>query len=256
MRRQADITADERLLRAADKMEARERAIWRQADLSLYPSEEEADIAYALAPDCRFASVIPYGFDRFPTPRDAPDCQEIVFVAGFGHPPNEDAACWFVSEVLPLVKQKVPTAYLSIVGSNPTSRVRALARDGVSVRADVSDTELRAAYTSARVAVVPLRVGAGVKRKVVEALSEGLPLVTTPVGAQGLPGLLRVASIEADPTAFALAVVRLLTDDSSWGWQSSAQLAFATQRFSHAAMAASLMSALNSVTARAQFRAA
>ncbi len=256
MRRQADITTDERLLRAAAKMEARERAIWRQADLSLYPSEEEADIAYALAPDCRFSSVIPYGFDQFRAPPDAPSCHEILFVAGFGHPPNEDAACWFVAEVLPLVRQKVPSAHLSIVGSNPTSRVRALASDNVSVRADVPETELQAAYASARVAVVPLRVGAGVKRKVVEALCEGLPLVTTPVGAQGLPGLLRVAAIETDPAAFAVAVVRLLTDNSAWGWQSSAQLAFAAQRFSHVAMADSVLSAINSMAARPLVRAA
>ena len=68
--------------------------------------------------------------------------------------------------------------------------------------ANVSDAELREHYRTARVAVVPLRYGAGVKLKVVEALREGLPLVTTQVGAQGLPGLDQVASVRDDARGF------------------------------------------------------
>ena len=77
----------------------------------------------------------------------------------------------------------------AIAGSNPPADVQALARDAISVRANVSDAELRELYRTARVAAVPLRYGAGVKLKVVEALREGLPLVTTSIGAQGMPGL-------------------------------------------------------------------
>ena len=187
MRQQAEVTHDDRLRRAADAMLQRERQIWRQADLSLYPSEEEAAIAAELQPDAAIASVLPYGFDRFGVERDAPASQEIIFVGGFGHPPNQDAAVWFAADVLPLVRAEVPGARLSIIGSNPTSTVRALAGDGITVAANVSDAELAAAYARARVAVVPLRCGAGVKLKVVEALRDGVPLVTTPVGAQGLP---------------------------------------------------------------------
>ena len=94
--------------------------------------------------------------------------------------------------------------------------MRALAGDAISVRANVSDAELRELYRTARVAAVPLRYGAGVKLKVVEALREGLPLVTTSIGAQGVPGLEHVASICDEPQAFADAVCRLLTDDIAW----------------------------------------
>ena len=256
MRRQADVTADERLLRAADRMEALERSIWRQADVSVYPSEEEADIASALAPDCRFASMIPYGFDTFPPPRYPAAGHEMIFVAGFGHSPNEDAAAWFVVDVLPLIRKQIPTAYLSIIGSNPTPRVYALAGPAVAVVPDVSNDQLLAAYARARLAVVPLRYGAGVKLKVVEALSQGLPLITTPVGAQGLPGLLRVAAIESDAADFAAAAIRLLIDDAAWGWQSSAQLAFASTRFAHATMAESVLSAIGCAADRSPVRSA
>jgi len=307
------------MLRAADRMRQREQAIWRQADLSLYPSEEEADIAAALQPGCGIRPIVPYSFERFAAPRAAPAGSEIIFVAGFGHPPNEDAACWFVAEVLPLVRQQVPEAFLSIIGSNPTAAVRALAgagaaaedtgagddgaeaaiagygapgdganKDsvagdgavkagatagdagedgaagpgaatdaaasggvedaatsrGVAIFANVSDAELAAAYARARVAVVPLRCGAGVKLKVVEALREGVPLVTTPVGAQGLPGIWQVVAVAEEAAPFAAAVVALLRDDAAWESGCSAQLAFGRRHFSGDAMRTTLLGTL------------
>ena len=188
MRQQARMTSDDRLLRLAEQMRDREASIWRQADVSLYPSDDEARIAAAIQPGANISSVIPYCFDHFAAPRAGPPGHEIIFVAGFGHPPNEDAASWFAQDILPLIRQTIPDAYFSIIGSNPSSRVTALASGSVRVFANVSEADLAAAYDRARVAVVPLRSGAGVKLKVVEALRAGLPLVTTPVGAQGLPG--------------------------------------------------------------------
>jgi O-antigen biosynthesis protein len=109
---------------------------------------------------------------------------------------------------------------------------------------DVATVDLAAAYRRARVAVVPLRFGAGVKLKVVEALREGLPLVTTPVGAQGLPGLSQLVMVEDQPQCFARAVLLLLQDDAEWEWRSRLQIGFARSRFSREAMAASLLGAL------------
>ena len=244
MRQQAEVTADERLLRAANQMRDREFAIWRQADLTLYLSEEEAQIASAFQPDAKIASIVPYCFDGFAEPRAAAGGLEIVFVAGFGHPPNEDAASWFVSQILPLIRAETPGAYLSIIGSAPTQKVMALAGPGVRVFANVTGLELTAAYTRARVAVVPLRCGAGVKLKVVEALRAGVPLVTTPVGAQGLPGLSQIVPVEDRPDRFAAAVNALLRDDAEWEQRSVDQVRFAQIRFSREAMSASLLGAL------------
>jgi GT2 family glycosyltransferase/glycosyltransferase involved in cell wall biosynthesis len=244
MRQQAEVTGDGRLLRLAEHMRERENAVWRQADLSLYLSEEEAQIASALQPDAKISSIVPYCFDRFGEARVAPACREIIFVGGFGHPPNEDAAVWFVNEVLPLIRADVPEAHLSIIGSNPTERVRALNGEAIAWFANVTDAELEAAYDRARVAVVPLRCGAGVKLKVVEALRTGVPLVTTPVGAQGLPGLFQVVAVEDDAGLFAAAVVGLLRDDAAWEKSSSRQVEFARERFSREAMTASLLAAL------------
>jgi GT2 family glycosyltransferase len=244
MRMQGTLLGDERLLRAADRMEAHERAVWRAADAVLYLSDAEADTVRSMEPAVSAHAIVPYCFDTFASARRPVPGREILFVAGFGHPPNEDAALWFVDCVLPLVLARVPDAVLSIIGSNPTSRVRELAGAAVRVVADVGDAELRQHYRRARVAVVPLRCGAGVKLKVVEALSEGVPLVTTEVGAQGLPGLKNVVSIHSEPAEFASAVCGLLIDDTLWALRSDAELAYARSRFTPDALRDSLLEAL------------
>ena len=240
MRMQAGITNNARLSVEADCMEQRERAIWRRVDAALYLSEAEAQEVRALEPRALVHAVVPYSFDSFAAPRAAPGCRDILFVAGFAHPPNEDAARWFVSAVLPAVRARVPDARLAIVGSNPGPGVRRLAGAAVRVMGEVDAATLHDCYRHARVAVVPLRCGAGVKLKVVEALREGVPLVTTPVGAQGLPGLEQVARVHDDPGAFADAVCALLLDDALWHAQATAQVGYAAARFSEAALRESL----------------
>jgi GT2 family glycosyltransferase len=244
MRQQALLRRDASLARAAQRMLRCERRIWRDADVALYPSQAEVDQVLALQPGVVARAVQPYGFADFAAPRRPAPGQTLLFVAGFAHPPNEDAACWLVHEIMPLVRRQAPLAHLAIVGSAPTARVQALARHGVTIAAEVSDAALRMWYATARVAVVPLRHGAGVKRKVVEALREGLPLVTTPVGAQGLSGLSQVASVSGTAETIATAIVTLLQDDDLWTALSAAGIAYARTHFSAATLRTSLFRAM------------
>ncbi|MSP01334.1 MAG: glycosyltransferase [Acetobacteraceae bacterium] len=231
--------------RAAEAMRVRESAIWRAADLVLYPSEEESGIVRKFAPAVTVRAVVPYAFAGEPECRDPPDAHWIVFVAGFGHPPNAEGAAWFVREVLPSIVARVPEARLAIVGSHPSAAVQGLRGPYVSLFANVSDAELAAWYRRARVAVVPLLTGAGVKLKTVEALWHGVPAVVTPVGAQGLPGLGGVVPIETKPDAFSAAVCSLLGDDGLWRRRSAAQVAYARARFSVPVQTRSLLRALD-----------
>ncbi len=240
-RRQAAFTGDTALAVTASATEKLERCIWRKSDVVLYPSQEEADEAQALEPEITARAVLPYAFATFGVQRDPPPDPKILFVAGFGHPPNEDAAIWMATDILPRIRASVPGAELQIVGSNPTERVRALAGPGISVSANVSDEVLADFYRQARVAAVPLRFGAGVKLKVVEALAAGLPLVTTPVGAQGCDGIGDVIAIAGDAQGFAYITGRLLTDDSAWRDTSTAQIAHAKRHFSEDALRESLL---------------
>ena len=256
MRAQGELTGDAALLRAAEAMRIREMAIWKRCDSVLYPSAEEAALAHALVPSARVHAVPPYAYGPLPAdPARIPPAEKtILFVAGFGHPPNAEAALWFVRSVLPLILSSSPWARLSIVGSDPPAAIQALAGPHVSVSANVSDAELDTAYALARVAVVPLLAGAGVKRKTVEALWHGVPLVTTAAGAQGSPGMEELAIVTDEPRAFADAVNKLLADDTLWRSQSLAQREYARERFSETAVRTALLAALDLTPATMETR--
>ena len=124
----------------------------------------------------------------------------------------------------------------------------ALAGDNVVVTGSLDQDALDAHYRAARVGIVPLRVGAGVKGKVVEAMQQGLPLVTTTIGAEGLPGLEQAARVADTANALAEAVVVLLRDDHAWSARSAVQRAYVSRHFSRAALATSLFAALEPAT--------
>ncbi|TWI14262.1 glycosyltransferase [Aerolutibacter ruishenii] len=228
---------------ACAAMEAMERGLWRASDVVLYPSDDEAMQVKALEPGVDARGINAYAWDDFVGGAEPDARAGVLFVAGFGHPPNVDAAQWLVEAIMPHVWAVHPDVRVALVGSNPTERVRALAGSRVEVTGFVSDAELARRYGSARVAAVPLRFGAGVKSKVVEALQQGLPLVTTTVGAQGLPGLASVADVHDDEQAIAQAIVALLGDDARWRKASRAGAEYVSARYSRQAMAAALLDA-------------
>ena len=240
---EAEAKGNAELAAAAAAVEAQERAIWRQVDIVLYPSEEEA--AVAREETAQAVAIVPYAYETFGDARVPPHNHEILFVAGFGHPPNADAAVWLVKEIFPRILEKAPDARLAIVGSNPTDAVRALAGEQVEVTGRVSEEELLVRYARARLALVPLRTGAGVKSKVVEALREGLPLVTTCVGVQGLPDIEHIIDVANDPEGLAEAAAGPLLDDALWVKASSRQVRYAQKHFSRSAFTKSLLGALN-----------
>lgn len=215
---------------------ALERRIWRAVDVVLYLSEDEAGEVRRLEPGTDARVLTPYTFDTFHIRSQPASGQTILFVGGFAHPPNGDAVAWFVTEVFPLILRSKPNARFVVVGSKPPQHVRALAAANIVVAGQIDDKALAAAYDAARVAVAPLRVGAGVKGKVVEALVQGVPIVTSTVGAQGIPTLGSFVPVHDDAEAFAGAVVRLLDDDAGWLGQSAAQTEYAARHFSKAAL--------------------
>ncbi len=238
----------------ARRFEALERALWERADIVLYPSQEEADDVAALVPGVNVHAISPYAFDRFNEASEPDGRADVLFVAGFAHPPNVDAAAWLVDEIMPLVWQKLPQTRVSLVGSKPTDQVLQLAGPQVEVTGYVSDEELARRYGGARVAVVPLRYGAGVKGKVVEALQNGVPLVTTPIGAQGIPGLSGAAVIGQAPAVIADGIVDLLGDDAAWRRRARAGSTLARALFSRESLAAQLAQSLTPGSVKEQER--
>lgn len=136
----------------------------------------------------------------------------VAFTGVMDYEPNVDGCAWFVEEILPRVRERVPDVRFSIVGSRPTAAVRRLGRaPGVTVTGFVPDTAEWLARAS--VAVAPLRIARGIQNKVLEALAMGLPTVGTTPATQGVGGTDgRELVVRDDAPGFADAVVELLTD--------------------------------------------
>jgi GT2 family glycosyltransferase/SAM-dependent methyltransferase/glycosyltransferase involved in cell wall biosynthesis len=159
----------------------------------------------------------------------------VVFVGGFEHPPNVDGALMLVRSVMPHVWRELPDVPVTIVGAKPPAEVRALESPLVSVAGWVAD--LDPLLDLARALVAPLTFGAGLKGKVTQALSVGLPVVTTSIGAEGLAACDGEQMLIADdPEGLAARTIAVLTDDELWARLSRAGQALAAERCSPALM--------------------
>ncbi len=247
LQNEADVKQDESLRKEAADYLALESKIWNSVAVTLYPSDEETRYIRAQHPTVNAHTISPYIYPdtkKFAA-REPVSGTDIVFVAGFGHPPNTDAALWFVQSIFPRVQEVLPNVRLFLIGSNPSDQVKALGKGNVVVTGYVTDEQLLDYYMNARVAVVPLRYGAGIKNKVVEAMAYGVPLVTTQVGAQGLVELEKIIPVTDDEAQFATAIVDILRDDSRWRAASSQGAEFVGTHFSAEAMINHLYQALD-----------
>ena len=181
----AGANAARRLFSAVEwrKVLAEEQRLWRTMDLSLAVSEVDAQAMRAGG--ARRVLIVPNGADPvepLPLPRRAPgDPLRLVFVGSGGYRPYELGLAWLISDVLPMVRQKMPVT-LDVVG-RPLQRP--VASEGVRYVGVVPS--VAPWYEGAHAAVVPVHSGSGTRLKIVEALTYGRPVVSTALGAEGLP---------------------------------------------------------------------
>lgn len=218
-----------------------ETAAFRTADLCLAIKDVEAAHIRAVAAPAQ-AAVVPFTLPGAPPGTDllSPRPPVAVFVAAMT-PPNADGLIWLLESVWPLVRARRPDARLRVIGKVAAAWDRTWP-DGAEAAGFVDD--LAAAYAGAALALTPLRFGSGVKIKVIEALAHGLPVVSTPVGAEGMeaagPEVLHVAD---DAAAFAAAMVATLDDPRAAARRTAAR-AFAEVHHGPAAVARALDNAL------------
>lgn len=210
--REYQLTGDREKREAAEYWRSVEFRIMRKAAVSYYPSYVEEEAIREIDPTIRVKAIAAYVFEKFLNhiPDDFERREGLLFVGGFAHPPNADAVLWFAREIFPFIREQMPVNFY-IVGSKVTDEIKELEQpgNGIVVKGFVSEEELALLYNKCRLVVVPLRYGAGVKGKVIEALYHGAPVVTTSIGAEGIPEAERVMAIEDAPFSFAEEVISL-----------------------------------------------
>ncbi|HQT92385.1 MAG TPA: glycosyltransferase, partial [Candidatus Kryptobacter bacterium] len=181
--REAELKEDAELKTRALGKKKREIAVYGKADSVWVVTEQDRQALL----DAEVITPI----DIRPVIHEVPEVKNnyaaregILFVGNFNHTPNIDAVRFFVTEVLPEVHKSLPEVVLDIVGNDPTNLTGPLASDRIRPIGYVQD--LSKYYEKCRLVVAPLRYGAGLKGKIVEALSYGVPVVTTSIGVEGM----------------------------------------------------------------------
>ncbi|MGY4517066.1 glycosyltransferase [Lysobacter sp. HA18] len=214
-RRAAELANDAAALRAAERTRAAELGVIRESDVTLVVSEVERDLLKGDAPDAA-VDVVSNVHDVAGAGLPLRERRDLVFVGGFRHPPNVDAVLWFVREVWPLLRARRSDLVFHCIGAGAPSDVQALAGvEGVRLHGHVPD--LAPFMDGARVAIAPLRFGAGVKGKVNLSMAHGQPVVATSCAVEGMHLRDGDDVLVADtPDTFAEAVLRAYDDEALW----------------------------------------
>jgi GT2 family glycosyltransferase/glycosyltransferase involved in cell wall biosynthesis len=213
--REAELAGREDLAQTADATRTRELALIRSCDITLVVSPVEQELLRHEAPGAR-VDVLSNVHEVFGRRREFAARKDLMFMGGYQHPPNIDAATWFVHEIFPRVRERLPDVRFHLIGSKATDAVRALGEiDGVEFHGFVPDVE--PFLDGCRLALAPLRYGAGVKGKVNMSMSYGQPVIATPIAVEGMYAEIgRDVLVADDAAGFANAIVRAYGDEALW----------------------------------------
>lgn len=242
--RKYEIDLNPATLASANQFKEQEFKLFAKSDVIYTVSDYEKSILDQEMPGKRVVVVPTYIYDQpFPLGENNGFAERtaITFVGGFAHLPNVDGILWFVREVFPLISREISDVTLTIIGSNPPQEIVSLNSDHIKVTGYISDDELRAYYSLSRVVVAPIRFGAGVKGKIIEASAYGIPVVTTPIGAEGIIDVNEIANSAESPEQFASQIIDLYCNQEKWLDRRNRQIHYA-ERYLNPSYALSILS--------------
>ncbi|MFG1466454.1 glycosyltransferase [Xanthobacter sp. DSM 24535] len=231
MQREAELKKDSTLARKAELVRDEELNLIAQVDCTIVPSDIEKHIIVGEL-GVQNVLVYPYTADVIRSATAFGDRHDIVFVGGYAHSPNVDAVEYFVRAIWPELQQRLPqSAKFRVVGAGAPDSLRELASDRIILDGFVED--LAPLLDQCRVFVAPLRYGAGLKGKVVTALSHGVPCVASSIAIEGMGLTDRHELLVADKAAdFIERVIQLYEDEALWTAYQEAGYGFVTQHYS------------------------
>jgi GT2 family glycosyltransferase/glycosyltransferase involved in cell wall biosynthesis len=228
--RAAELTGSAEQAQQAARTRAQELKLMRECDVTVVVSAAEKELLARDLPGVCI-EVLSNVHEVPGRRREFGERRDLVFVGGFQHPPNVDAVLWFVHDVFPRVRAALPGIVFHVIGSKAPRQILELAHDGVQVHGFVED--IAPFMDDSRLALAPLRYGAGVKGKINMAMSHGLPVVATTPAAEGMHARDGEDLLVADaPEDFAAAIVRAYGDAELWKKLSDNGLANVREHFS------------------------
>jgi len=214
LERKARVENDKEILEEAKRYEKKEDYIFANSDVLLTFSEVEEKVIKQKFPHKKVLTIPLFFYRDVCKPgRDFSKRHDLLYIGACAHTPNRDAVSWFCREIFPLIQQRIPGIAINVVGADPPDDISSLNSESIRILGRVSEEKLKSLYETVRMMVVPLRFGAGVKGKVIEALYNGIPIVSTSIGLEGIKDVDQIGSAQDTPENFASEVVSLYTDE-------------------------------------------
>jgi glycosyltransferase involved in cell wall biosynthesis len=201
----------------AQKLRKYEMKMYSRFDLCIMESQEgiEAMRAISYKPDnfriiCSGVDLDYFALPSCPVEKNS----DLIFTGTMSGKMNIDAVLFFCKAILPLIRKQIPNVKLTVVGTNPNERVIDLARNDPCIEVTGAVPDVRPYMLKSKIVIVPLRIGAGIRLKIREAMAMGIPVISTSIGCEGTKATHGKDIIIADtPEDFAMHTVRLLKDD-------------------------------------------
>lgn len=208
------LNGDKKALAQSKKWKKTEMKLFSKADVGHVVGFYEQETIQKEFPNKPIRNIPLYIYEREPDriEKDFSKRRDILFVGGFNHEPNVDGVTWFGEKVFPNIVKQYPDVVWHIVGGNAPETVKSMKSANIVLEGFVSDDKLEELYRKCRIAVVPLRYGAGVKGKVVEAAYYQIPVVTTTIGGEGLDASIGAFVMEDDVEKMIALLTDLYTD--------------------------------------------
>lgn len=242
-RRAAELGGSAIMARQAEAARRSELALIEQADVSFVVSPHERSLLARLLPGAR-VELLSNIHDVHGCRQPYVGRRDLVFIGGYGHPPNSDAVHWIASEILPELREALPDARVHVIGDMPDAVRHELARPGLEFHGRVA--ELAPWLDRCLATLAPLRFGAGVKGKINMSMSHGVPVIATTIAVEGMQLVDGVNVLVADDApAIVAAVLWLQADETLWQRLSANGLDNVQQHFSAEAAAATLRRVLD-----------
>ena len=212
--REYNITNDEKKLTEGKKFEMLENEIFSKSDVIHVVGSYELNYLKKKYEDKIIRDIPLFFYEKQLTniEKDFSKRKDIIFVGRFSHSPNVDAVMWFNGEIFPKIIEVFPNIVWYIIGNNANYEIKRLRSKNINIIENMSEEKLFHLYQKCRIAIAPLRFGAGVKGKIIEAAYNQIPMITTSIGAEGLPQSNEAFIIENEPKKIADIICKLYTD--------------------------------------------
>jgi glycosyltransferase involved in cell wall biosynthesis len=242
-KRLAELRKDDQLSNTAKQTRLHELAAAKACNTTLVVSPYEVQVLKKEVPDIN-VKVVTTIHELHGCRKNFKQRKDIMFIGGYEHPPNVDAVLWFIEEMLPAIVEQIPDIKFHIIGSKAPQCIKEIDNEHCIYHGFVEDIE--PFLDNVRLAVAPLRYGAGVKGKINSSMSYGQPVVGTKLSVEGMHTEENINILTADTAKkFAKQVLRLYQDEQLWNQISKAGLDNISNHFSFEVAQKAINSVLN-----------